>query len=161
MKSSKEKALHNCEVLEGSPEEFTTPWFTTKYVRWFSFGSCNGNVNALMNVDASVESNPLNNHAIWCEPRYWNMMNNIINPHRNLKLVYSNKILDSVVYKPGFVSFNLASHEITAAELHREHPDAISCFGKCVECGWRCYNLDDGVVIEIVNNLHGNPNAAI
>jgi hypothetical protein len=70
-------------------------------------------------------------------------------------LVFSNKKMDTVVQSKGHVTFNLASSKDAMQALHREHPDSILCSKDCGKCGWKCYTLEEGMVIEEVNRKHG------
>ena len=157
MRSSKEKAIHNRCALELEPSEFLAPSFKTDVVRWFSFGSCNGSPRTLYNVGTSVLKSHECNHAIWCEPQYWDVVNKYLKDIGNLNIVFSNKIIDSVKHIPDRITFNLASSMETYTYLMKQNPDSIGCLGKCSECGWKCYKLDSGAVIEHVNRRHGSP----
>lgn len=154
MESTKQKGELNCVALEQSPDTFESPDFSADIVRWFSYGSCNGDDNTLLNVNASVLANPNQIHGIWVEPHYWVKANKILG-EIPINIVYSNKKLNTIVQSKGHVSFNLATTKEKVAELHREYPDAIICSKNCGECGWKCYKLYEGMVIEEINRNHG------
>lgn len=157
MRESFYKAAYNTIQLEGNGFDFVAPHFRTEVVRWFSMGSCNGNETTLKRVDYSVDNNPSCYHAIWVEPHYWLNALPILKGNPDINMVYSNKMLDSVSVVPGHISFNLTTSEETHDRLLREHPEAISCMRQCNACGWKCYKLEEGVVVENVNTRHGSP----
>ena len=154
MDGTKQRGVLNCVALEQSPDTFETPEFSADVVRWFSYGSCNGDDNTLFNVKASVLDNPNQIHGIWVEPHYWVKANQILG-NIPINIVYSNKKLNTVVQSKGHVSFNLASTKEKVGELHGEYPDAIICSKNCGDCGWKCYKLYEGMVIEEINRNHG------
>lgn len=154
MEGTKHRGELNCVALEQSPDTFETPEFSADIVRWFSYGSCNGDRNTLINVKDSVMDNPEQTHGVWVEPHYWITANEILGD-TPINIVFSNKKLDTVVQSKGHVSFNLATTEETLQRLHHDYPETIICSKNCGKCGWQCYHLDEGMVIEKINRNHG------
>lgn len=154
MAGTRSRGELNRIALEQSPDTFVTPTFVAKVVRWFSYGSCNGDDNTLLNIKQSVEKNPGSRHGIWVEPHYWVKANKLLSGVP-INIVYSNKKLDTLVRSKGHVSFNVATTEEKVEELHRENPETIICGKNCGECGWKCYTMDEAIVIEVVNRNHG------
>lgn len=150
MPNSRNRAEQNRQALTQPPEQFVSPIFTTDIVRWCSFGSTNGDTNTLINIAYSVKMNPMTTHAIWLEPHYWVEAYKILSK-TDIRMIYSNKELDTVVYIDGHVTFNVASTEETRQQLLTDHPNSIECCRNCNECGWKCYWMRDAQVIEVIN----------
>jgi hypothetical protein len=153
-KYSRNRAELNCVALKQSPSTFVEPKFNSEIVRWFSMGSCNGDRNTLLNVMTSIHMNQQSKHAIWVEPHYWLMANELLNP-TEVNIIYSNKELDSIKQIEGRVTFNLASSHDKCNSLLKENHNAIRCNRQCNVCGWYCYKQPEGIVVEIVNTKHG------
>lgn len=158
MKGVRKKAEENNKMLSDPDSGFITPKFTSCIVRWFSLGSCNGDLITLQRVKQSVDDNPNAIHGIWVEPWYWDIAVRALKQTDGIKLVWSHKVIDEYhVPEPWYNSFNVASSKEKAMgmiesvrktqDIHQPAP--VYCIGKCQECGWKCYKKSGQVVIEV------------